>query len=54
MKSFCSSFLLTIVLLLFVCSPHPVAGVWKATEDNDYGMSELNVSFEGKADIITT
>jgi len=54
MKIFCSPFLLTVALLLTACSPHPGAGVWKSTEDNDYGISELNVSFEGKAEFVTT
>jgi len=54
MKTFRSVFLLTIAALSFSCSPHPVAGVWKTTEDNDYGISKLIVSFEGRADFITT
>lgn len=54
MKTIHTSVLLTIILLLFACAPHPGAGVWKTTEDNDYGISILNVSYDGKADFVTT
>jgi len=43
-----------IILLLSACSPHPCAGVWKTTEDNVYGISRLNVSYEGRAAFETT
>ena len=46
--------MLTVVPLLSACSPHPGAGVWKTTEDNDYGISGLNVSYDGKADFVTS
>lgn len=54
MKIIHYSILPPIVLLLSACSPHPVAGVWKTSEDNDYGVSMLNVSFDGRADFVTT
>jgi outer membrane biogenesis lipoprotein LolB len=53
MKFHSSLFLLSITLLLCACSPHPAAGVWKATEDNDYGITKLVVAFEGRADFVT-
>ena len=53
MKFQYSLFLLSIVLLLSACSPHPAAGVWKANEDNAYGISKLVLSFEGRADFVT-
>lgn len=46
--------MLSIALLLSACSPHPAAGVWQATEDNDYGVSKLIVSFDGKAEFVTS
>ena len=48
-----SLFLPSIALLLSACSPHPAAGVWKTTEDNDYGITKLVLSFEGRADFVT-
>jgi len=53
MKFHSSVFLLSIILLLSACSPHPAAGVWKTTEDNDYGITKLVVAFEGRADFVT-
>ncbi len=53
MKFHSSLFLLSIALLLCACSPHPAAGVWKTTEDNDYGITKLVVAFEGRADFVT-
>jgi len=53
MKRHYSLFLLSIALLLSACSPHPAAGVWKSTEDNDYGITKLVLSFEGRADFVT-
>lgn len=49
MKFYYSLFLISIALLLSACGPHPVAGVWKTTEDNSYGITKLVVSFEGRA-----
>jgi hypothetical protein len=54
MKLSCTLILLTIAMLLSACSPHPVAGVWETIEDNDYGISRLAVSFEGRADFVTS
>jgi len=54
MKFHYSLFLLGIALLLSACSPHPAAGVWKTTEDNSYGITKLVLSFEGRADFVTT
>ena len=50
-----SSYLLlpTIVVLLSACTPHPASGVWKTTEDNDYGVSKLVVGFDGRANFET-
>ena len=53
MKFTYSLFFLSITLLLSACSPHPAAGVWKTTEDNNYGISKLVLSFEGRADFVT-
>jgi hypothetical protein len=53
MKFHYSLFMLSIALLLSACSPHPAAGVWKTTEDNDYGITKLVVAFEGRADFVT-
>ena len=53
MKIHYSLFMLSIALLLSACSPHPAAGVWKTTEDNDYGITKLVVAFEGRADFVT-
>lgn len=46
--------MLSITLLLSACSPHPGAGVWQATEDNDYGIAKLIVGFDGKAEFVTS
>ena len=48
-----SLFLLSIAMLLSACSPHPAAGVWKTAEDNNYGITKLVLSFEGRADFVT-
>jgi len=53
MTFYYSLFFLSITLLLSACSPHPAAGVWKASEDNAYGISKLVLSFEGRADFVT-
>lgn len=53
MKFYYLLFILSISLLLSACSPHPAAGVWKATEDNGYGISRLVVGFDGRADFVT-
>ncbi|MBN4063437.1 hypothetical protein JYT79_01510 [Cardiobacterium sp. AH-315-I02] len=53
MKFYYALFFISISLLLSACSPHPAAGVWKATEDNAYGISRLVVGFDGRADFVT-
>ena len=53
MKLRYSLFMPGVALLLAACSPHPAAGVWKTTEDNDYGITKLVLSFEGRADFVT-
>jgi hypothetical protein len=53
MKFHYSLFLFSIALLLSACRPHPAAGVWKTTADNDYGITKLVVVFEGRADFVT-
>ncbi len=47
-------FLLNTTFLLSACSPHPTSGVWKQTEDNDYGINKLVVSFDGIATFTTS
>ena len=42
-------FLSAIALLLSACSPHPGAGNWAAAEENDWGVSRLTLSYEGRA-----
>lgn len=39
---------------LSACSPHPGAGVWASTEDNLYGIQRLVLSFDGRAEFITS
>ncbi len=48
-----SLFLLIMSLFLSACSSHPAAGVWKAAKDNDYGITKLVISFEGRASFVT-
>lgn len=54
MKTSLSLLLLTFTLLLSACAPHPGAGVWTTTEDNDYGISKLVIAFEGRAEFVTS
>ena len=49
MKFFFSLSLITITALLIACTPHPASGVWKATDNNDYGIDKLVIAFDGKA-----
>ena len=35
--------------LLVACSPHPGAGKWKAVSDNELGIRNISILFEGKA-----
>lgn len=45
-------YLLVISSLFFLtsCSPHPSTGVWETASENELGLSELIVAFEGKAE----
>ncbi len=36
-------------LTLSACSPHPGSGVWKAQGENIFGIPNLTIGFEGKA-----
>ena len=54
MKFFFSLSFITIAVLLSACTPHPTSGVWKATVDNDYGIDELVIAFDGKAHFTST
>ena len=45
--------LLTIGFYLSACTPHSASGVWKTTEDNDYGITKIVVGFEGRANFTT-
>jgi hypothetical protein len=54
MKFFFSLSLITTTALLIACTPHPTSGVWKATVDNDYGIDELVIAFDGKAHFTST
>lgn len=46
--------ILFFAMLLTACSPHPTSGVWKATGDNELGISRLVASFDGKAEFTTS
>ncbi|MDT8283104.1 MAG: hypothetical protein RQ982_09915 [Gammaproteobacteria bacterium] len=48
-----SLLLLTIIFILSSCTPHPASGVWKTTQDNDYGLNKLVVGFDGRASFTT-
>ena len=54
MKFFYGLLLVTFTVFISACSPHPASGVWEATQDNDYGISRLTMSFDGKAEFVTT
>ena len=54
MKSSYLLLILPITLMLLACSPHSGSGVWKATEENDYGINRLVVAFEGWAEFTAT
>ena len=54
MKFYAHLFLLITTCLISACSPHPTSGVWKSIEDNDYGLKDLTVSFDGKANFTTS
>ena len=40
--------------MLTACSPHPGAGTWKATSDNAFGIVDLSLQFDGKAEFATS
>ena len=42
------------VVVLSACSPHPGAGEWKAGGDNELGIADLSLHFDGKAEFVTT
>lgn len=48
------SLIFIFVALLTACSPHPTSGVWKATEDNELGITRLVASFDGRAEFTTS
>ena len=41
------------VNLLSACSPHPSAGKWKAISENEFGISDISILFDGKAEFTT-
>ena len=43
--------LLSVLLLITGCSPHPGSGVWVATSENEPGFTKIDVQYEGRADI---
>ena len=50
-------YLLLLALSGFVlaaCSPHPGAGRWKSVSDNELGIVDLSIQFDGKAEFVTT
>lgn len=53
MKKIASLFLIIFAVLISGCSPHPATGVWKSTQENDYGVSKLVVAFDGKAEFVS-
>lgn len=55
MKQISTLFLIiSTSLFLSACSPHPGSGVWKANAENKEGITKLIVSFEGKAEFVST
>lgn len=54
MKCYMPLFLLITTFLLSACSPHSASGVWQSVEDNDYGIKELIVSFDGRANFTSS
>jgi len=43
-----------VFISLTACSPHSGAGKWQAIDDNQYGIKDLSILFEGKAEFIST
>jgi hypothetical protein len=41
-------------IVLVACSPHPGSGKWKTISDNELGVAELSIHFDGKAEFKTT
>ncbi len=48
-----SLLLLSLTFYLSACTPNSASGVWKTTEDNAYGITEIVVSFDGRANFTT-
>ena len=46
--------IVTLVLVLQGCSPHPGSGKWQAVADSQSRFSKLDVQFEGKAELTPT
>ncbi len=53
MKNFYRIFIVSTLMLLTACSPHPSSGVWMTTDDNVYGITRLVIGFEGRAEFVT-
>lgn len=53
MKPYLSLFILIITFYLSACTPNSASGVWKTTEDNTYGITEIVVGFDGRANFTT-
>jgi hypothetical protein len=51
---FKSFFVISLSALLVACSPHPGTGVWKANTQNALGIDRLTVSFNGRAEFVTS
>mgnify|MGYP001816601978 FL=1 len=43
-----------LILLLSACSPHPAAHTWVTDDQNEPGISKLDVTFEGTAEFYST
>lgn len=45
------AFCVLVISLLSGCSPHPGSGSWLASGSNSEGFSQLQVHFDGKAEL---
>ena len=43
--------LLSALVFITGCSPHPGSGIWIATSENESGFTKIDVQYEGRADI---